>query len=288
MPFTMLKTIFWLIFTALLLPFAATLDAAAMEKELPLWELGIGAAPLTMPSYRGSKNQAFFPVPMPYIEYRGDFLRIDREGIRGLLYDTDRFRLDFSGDGALPAATDEDGPRRGMPDLDSVLEFGPSVNFIFHESPDARLQLRVPVRAAMAFDFSSLSHAGWKAHPHISVDFRKAVRGWNTGASIGPLFADRKYHAFYYDVKDRYAEPEFREAYQSGGGYSGTSLMVTASRRFEHAWAGLFVRYDNLDGAAFVDSPLVKTRHAFMAGFGIAYIFKTSETKVPATRDDFY
>lgn len=267
--------------------FVASESAMGGEKELPLWEVGLGIAPITMPSYRGARSRELYPVPLPYIDYRGDYLRIDREGVRGLLYDSDRIRLDLSGDGAIPAATDEDGPREGMPDLDPILEFGPSLNITLMENPGTRLRLRLPVRVAMAVDFFSIYHAGWKAHPHISFDAREALRGWNVGTAIGPLFADKKYHAFYYDVAGRYAN-ESRKRYRSGGGYSGTSLMLTTSRRFRHVWAGMFLRYDNLAGATFIDSPLVETRHSVMAGFGIAYIFRKSAKTVPATRDDLY
>ena len=271
-----------------ILQFAMTAHATnPRHDELPLWEIGLGVAPITMPSYRGSNTQEIYPVPMPFLDYRGDFLRADREGIRGLIYDSDRVRVDLSGDGAIPSATDEDGPRRGMPDLDPLVEIGPSINIIFHETPRSRLRLRLPVRAAFATDFSSIYRAGWKFHPEITFDMYRAVRGWNVGGSFGPLFADADYHAYYYDVPREFAT-DFRESYRAGGGYSGTALMLTTSRRFGNTWMGLFVRYDNLSGAVFSDSPLVETKHAFMAGFGIAYIFWQSKTRVPSTRDDFY
>lgn len=277
-----------LVLLTCMFPPAQTAGETPVEKEVPLWEAGMGLAPLTMPSYRGSRNQQWYPVPMPYVDYRGDFLRIDREGIRGLLYGSDRLRFDLSADGTIPGDTDEDGPRRGMPDLDPAGEIGPSVNIVLHEDLNARIRLRMPVRIVFATDLSSsLRHIGWKVHPHLGVDFRDAFFGWNFGANIGPLFADRKYHGYYYDVKERYKE-DFRDSYRAGGGYSGTMLLLTSSRRFEKIWAGVFLRYDNLSGAAFIDSPLVETRHAFMAGLGIAYIFKTSTKTVPVTREDFY
>lgn len=277
-----------LLFTALMcLILTYAFAAADHREEVPLWEVGFGLAPITMPSYRGSNTQEGYPVPLPYVDYRGDFLRLDREGIRGIVYDSDRLRIDLSGDGAIPSASDDDGPRAGMPDLDPVGEIGPSINFIIEETFERRIRLRMPVRWVVSTDFSSLSHVGWKIHPHLGVDFKAALFGWNAGITVGPLFADHGYHGYYYDVDAKYAE-DFRPAYKAGSGYSGTMLMLTSSRRFQRVWAGIFLRYDNIDGAAFIDSPLVETRHAFMAGAGIAYIFGTSDKTVPATRDDFY
>jgi MipA family protein len=261
--------------------------AMAGNTALPLWEIGLGAAPITMPAYRGSKNQQYYIFPMPYLYYRGDFLRIDQEGIRGIFYTSDRLSIDFSGDGAVPSPTDKEGPRRGMPDIDPVIEVGPSINLIVHESPHALLRLRLPVRAAFASDFRSVYRAGWKVHPHLNADFPEALHGWDIGINIGPIFADRRYHAFYYDVKSRYATA-FREPYRSDGGYSGASMMFTSSRRWENIWAGFFFRYDNLAGATFTDSPVVETHHSFMAGFAIAWIFFKSPVKIPPPRDDYY
>lgn len=285
---TIMQWVQALFFTALVLLVLTGNPAAAEPRtEVPLWEVGVGIAPITMPSYRGSQTQEWYPVPLPYVDYRGEFLRMDREGIRGLVYDSDRVRIDFSGDGAIPSASDDDGPRAGMPDLDPVGEVGPSINFIIEETFNRRIRLRMPVRWVVSTDFSSLSHVGWKLHPHLGMDFRAAVFGWNAGIAMGPLFADRGYHGYYYDVKPKYIE-SLRPAYKAGSGYSGTMMMLSSSRRFERVWAGFFLRYDNLDGASFIDSPLVETRHAFMAGAGIAYIFGTSDKTVPATRDDFY
>jgi hypothetical protein len=48
---------------------------------------------------------------------------------------------------------------------------------------------------------------------------------------------------------------------------------------------GGFIRYDNLSGAAFEDSPLVETRHSVMAGFAVAYILKKSARTVTRRND---
>jgi hypothetical protein len=42
------------------------------------------------------------------------------------------------------------------------------------------------------------------------------------------------------------------------------------------------VKYDHLNGAAFDDSPLAKSRHGFAAGIGIAWVFAESKTRVDA------
>jgi hypothetical protein len=55
-------------------------------EELPLWEAGVGVAGLSIPDYRGSDERHGYLLPLPYLVYRGDILRMDRKGMYGLLY----------------------------------------------------------------------------------------------------------------------------------------------------------------------------------------------------------
>ena len=54
----------------------------------PLWELGIGAAAVRLPDYRGSDQAHSYLLPLPYVVYRGKILRADRDGARALLLET--------------------------------------------------------------------------------------------------------------------------------------------------------------------------------------------------------
>jgi hypothetical protein len=214
------------------------------------------------------------------VVYRGDFLKIDREGMRARLFDTDRVEINVSVSGAIPVNSDDSGARRGMPDLDPTFEIGPSLNILLgRPSPKHTLKLKLPVRSVIATDLGSTEQAGWIFNPHLNLDGKDVFGGWNAGLSIGPIFGNRKYHAYYYEVKPEYATVS-RPAYSASGGYSGTLAIASVSRRFEHVWMGGFIRYDNLSAAVFDDSPLVETDHSFMGGFAVAWIFKKSSRSV--------
>lgn len=245
----------------------------------PRWEAGIGVAPVSFPAYRGSRRQVHYVLPIPYLVYRADRLRVDREGARGLLVDRPRFEIDISIDGAIPVNSSDDGPRAGMDDLDPLVEMGPSLNWML--TADRRWQLRVPIRAAISLDRFSTSQQGWKAHPMLRYTTVEPVGGWNLGFNLGPIFATRDFHAYYYDVTGDDVIPGEREAFSAPGGYSGSALLVSASRRFERIWFGSFLRYDYLGGAQFEDSPLVETKHAVTAGLGISWVFRQSSERVP-------
>ena len=60
-----------------------------------------------------------------------------------------------------------------------------------------------------------------------------------------------------------------RPAYAAGGGFAGMQYVVGVSKRYPKHWVGAFLRYDNLSGARFADSPLVRTRNYVAAGVAV-------------------
>lgn len=256
--------------------FAANSRAAG--RQAPEWELGAGAAYIDFPEYRGAETRFRRVLPFPYVVYRGKRLKVDREGARGLLFQSRHTALDISLDGSVPVRSDDGGPRRGMPDLDPVLEVGPSFRIRLRRQPD--LEVRLVARAVLATDFERVHQEGWLFNPQLY--FRR--RGYlDFGASAGPLYATRAYHRYYYAVPARFETPT-RPAYEPPAGYSGMRVTMSLSRRFNGMYIGSFLRYDDLRGAAFVDSPLVETKQALMAGISVAWVFRESRRRVTVVR----
>lgn len=259
--------------------------AMLKAEERPLWEAGIGVTGLTIPDYRGSNQQRFYALPLPYLIYRGDVLRVDRKGIYGLLFRSDRVHLNISADGGVPVKSDHNTARSGMPDLDPTFQIGPKLEICLVSdcSADTVVYFRLPVRAvvAAATDLSHVKGIGIVTQPQINVDFKNfPARGWIYGFAFGPIFATQEYHEYYYGVQDYQAVPGFRPAYRAKGGYSGSQLVMAVTKRFDHIWFGVFASYDELSGAVFDNSPLMRTKQSFMAGFGIAWVFAKSKTLV--------
>jgi len=254
-------------------------------EERPLWEAGIGVTGLTIPDYRGSNQQRFYALPLPYLIYRGDVLRVDRKGIYGLLFRSDRVHLNISADGGVPVKSDHNTARSGMPDLDPTVQIGPKLEICLVSdcSADTVVHFRLPVRAvvAAATDLSHVKGIGIVTQPQINVDFKNfPARGWIYGFAFGPIFATQEYHEYYYGVQDYQAVSGFRPAYRAKGGYSGSQLVMAVTKRFDHVWFGAFASYDELSGAVFDNSPLMRTKQSFMAGFGVAWVFAKSKTLV--------
>lgn len=259
----------------------AAMPRAARPAELPLWEAGAGVAVLDFPDYRGSDERHTLVLPIPYLVYRGDFLKADRESIRGQFYKDDRLDLHLSVNGSIPLDSGDNSARRGMPNLDPTLEIGPNLTVMLLRSDTTHLNLRFPVRAVIATDLSHARDVGWIFQPQINVDFydRFPGPGWNLGFAAGPLFGDRRYHNYFYGVAPQFATPE-RPAYEAGSGYAGTQWIAALSKRYPSYWVGGFVRADTLSGAAFETSPLVRQKDAFSVGIAASWVFSRSSKLV--------
>ena len=138
------------------------------------------------------------------------------------------------------------------------------------------------MHAVTEVDDFRLRHVGWLSNPILNLDIRNvAGSGWNMGVQAGPVFADGSYHEYYYGVDRRFARSG-RPEYEADGGYGGFQFTLGGSRRIGKWWMGAFLRYYDLHGAAFADSPLVRRKNALMAGMGFAYVFAQSKTMVEA------
>lgn len=260
------------------------LAAPAAAEELPLWELGAGIGAFALPDYRGSDEGRGYLLPVPYVVYRGKFLKADRHGIRGTLFDSDRLDLNLSVAASLPVDSSRNTARSGMPDLEPSLELGPSLEIALWRAQDRRdvLALRLPLRAALTLEGSPRA-IGWAATPHLNLDLagRGALSGWNLGILAGPIYGSRRQHQYFYGVAPQFATPA-RPAYDAPGGTAGLQFIAAASRRFDGFWVGAFLRADTLRGAAFAASPLLKRDTYIAAGVGIAWVLGTSSRRVEA------
>lgn len=256
----------------------------AFAAEKPLWELGAGIGALSLPDYRGSDQTSLYAIPFPYLVYRGEFLKADRHGIRGTFFGSDRIELNLSLGASLPVNSDDNRARQGMPDLQPTVELGPSLDLNLWRTPDrrTRLDLRLPVRTAVTVK-GGMDDIGWVFSPRLNLDITDVagLAGWNMGLLAGPIYGSERNHDYFYSVAPQYATAD-RPAFDAKGGYAGSQLMMTASKRYPKYWLGAFVRWDSLKDAVFADSPLVKRDDYFAAGVGIAWILGESSTRVEA------
>ena len=253
----------------------------AWSYHLPLWEFGAGIGTVQAPLYRGSEEEKSYTLPFPYIVYRGDFLRVDREdGIRGLLVDRERFSLDLSVAAALPVEDSDSGAREGMPSLDLLIEAGLELDANLWRSQNRKYELDfvTPLRLVLSVGDPLLEYQGLTLTPFL--DFRinrheKAALS-RYSVSVGPIYANDTYHDYFYSVDDEFVRSG-RPAYDADGGYGGSRITFSASRDSKRYFVAAFIRFDSLDGAVFEDSPLVETDDYYAFGFAFAWKLYASE-----------
>jgi len=252
----------------------ASTPAAA---DAPLWELGLGAGVLRLPHYRGSDQQHTWLLPVPYVVYRGEVFKADRDGARAQLFHREAFRLDFSASASAPTRSLDNQARQGMADLAPTLELGPNLNWTLQRGPGWTLDLRLPVRGALTLSRDP-RWLGWIATPNLNLDTHPRP-GWNLGLLAGPVFGSRAQHGYFYDVPAADATAT-RPAYRAPGGFAGWAATGALTHRDGTRWVGAFVKFDSLGGAVFADSPLVRQRQQWSAGVAVSWVFARSAARV--------
>lgn len=236
------------------------------------WELGVGIGAISAPDYRGSKERSNYVAPIPYVIYRGKYIQTDRDGVRSKLFEREKYELNLSLSASVTPDSDENKLREGMPELFSTLEFGPAFNInltgdTFHNG----WFLQLPLRGVVAIGGGDMDYVGWVAHPQLV--YRERLGQWHFGFRTGVYYGSEDYHDYYYSVDPQYASVT-RPAFKADAGYSGWTNSAAFSRSLNDFRLAFFVRYDNLRGTSFEDSPLVETTDSVTSGLAIIWVYK--------------
>ena len=240
------------------------------------WRFGVGVATaVNIPDYIGSDESRNFLLPVPYISYVGEKLRIGQGGIVGQLFKSDKWFLSVSLSGAIPVDSDDNAARKGMNDLDAVFEYGPSLKYYIYGSerqPDA-LFLDLNVREARTIEFDNLQ---FSSSP--SLVMRKKLQQNYFGGAVSWVarfrweFVSDQYADYFYSVAPKF-ETANRPEYRAKGGSAGYRINSNIRWKKNQHVVGIFMAFADLNDAAFVDSPLVKTKQHWYGGMSYFWLF---------------
>ena len=264
-------------FPQFILLLLTAIHSASSSAQDMRWEAGVGFVGVHLPLYPGSSQDAGYAFPFPYLRLESRYLDID-QGVESNLFRSNKVRFSLSGGLGVPVNSADSTARAGMPDLDLVLQIGPSLDVIFDKrSQGAReFRLELPVRLAVATDFSSTRGVGWLFEPRLVYESKRNRKaGWAYEYTAGIRFATDKYHGYYYNVDPQFATAT-RPAYQASGGYSGAFTDLVASWRRRDLIYFAWVRYQYLGGVQYEDSPLFEDRNYWFLGIGLNWIFAES------------
>ncbi len=251
---------------------AALFHPAALAKSMT-WDAGLGLATLSFPAYRGASDRRQLTLPLPSFSIESRDFQLGRNGAELALNHSSSLALRLSGSGSLPVDSDNLAIRDGMPNLLSSVEIGPALRWKLWSNEHWRVYPELLVRGVIATDLRRATFIGWVGQPQLSLKWQRELSfehstEWRFDA--GPVFADNRYHGYYYDVAPEFATPG-RPAHSAAGGYSGwrlkSALIVLRGRLGLYAYAA----YDNLERADFRDSPLVQDRDYWLGGVMLSW-----------------
>lgn len=253
-------------------------DSAAdpAERNLPLWEAGLGAAAFSTPAYPGADDRSNRILPLPFLLYRGRVLRADQDGVGARLLNNDKLEFDVGFAASLPAHSRDIAARDGMPDLGTLVEFGPRIKYKFADLGEAgRLRLELPLRAVIE-GRGGVRRQGWTLEPRFVWERHGDAARWTLEGQLGATFGDRRIQGYFYDVAPQYATAE-RPAYRADGGLLLVRTGVFGSYRVNPDMRVFgFVRVENYAGGANTESPLFRKKVGASAGIGLAWTFARS------------
>lgn len=150
-------------------------QSSPQQQNKPLWEFGLGVGGALFDDYRGAATSHTYPLPVPYFVYRGNLLRSDSNGLRGLFFNRPYVEFNISVNAMPPVFNSP--TRTAMPPLSSSLEIGPALQWHLWRAADERLKLDLvtPVRDAIALSWPVRS-IGWRFTPALNLDYRPP--GW--------------------------------------------------------------------------------------------------------------
>jgi len=272
-------TVFFLLMT--LVPCTGAEPVSEKEK-LPLYEYGVVGLATQLPHYRGSDEYSTYAFPLPYFVYRGEKIKANRDGVRGIFWRNAHFQTDISLSGNPPVSDDNDA-RYGMGELDGLVEIGPALRYYFYDYGEREsFFLQWNIRAGFSFGFDSgldVSYQGLISDCSLVYRNASLFRDQNIRFSMktGPQFSDSELHSYFYEVSEQYVTAT-RGQYTAEAGYGGWqvsgSILKELTPKF---WLSFYGRYINSSGAAFEDSPLVETTDNYVVGTMLLWKFGESE-----------
>jgi outer membrane scaffolding protein for murein synthesis (MipA/OmpV family) len=260
---------------------ALPLLACAQESEQtgqPLWEAGLIGAALSSPAYPASNQRHQRALALPFFVYRGEVLRADRNGVGARLLHTDRVEFDIGFAASLPASSNDIELRQGMPDLGTLIEFGPRLKVNLAEpATDQRVTFELPLRAVLEFN-AGVRQVGYALEPKLAYEWQQKG-DWRLKGAFSLVLGDQQLNRYFYEVPSAYATAN-RPAYDAQAGLIGSRIGIDGIKRLgPDVNLFAYARYDWHDGAANRASPLFAQSQGSSVGLAIAWTFSRSQAR---------
>lgn len=253
--------------------------AQAEDGGLPLWELGVFAGGLSGPAYPASSERSTRALVLPTLIYRGEVFRSDRGGVGARLLRTEGMELDIGFAASLPASSQDIPAREGMPDLGTLIEFGPRLKgTLARLGPGTQLRYELPLRTVLEIN-SGVRNQGLALEPELSIETRDVGAGWRVSTSASVVVGDSQLNQYFYGVPADLATAR-RPAYTAQAGLIATRLTLNAARDLgPDVRVYAYLRAESYTGSANATSPLYQQSTGASVGLGVRWTLGRSAAK---------
>jgi hypothetical protein len=267
----------WALVTLLLSQYGN--PALAQPAGLPLWEFGAFGGTLSSPAYPASTERINRNLVLPYFIYRGERLSVDRDGIDARLRLAPGYELDLGVSGSFPAMSDGISVRQGMPDMGTLLEFGPRLK-VDLPSPGAGLRLGLDLPLREVFEISGGARGqGLVFEPALVLDAANVGGGWSLTAKAGLTWGDQQINQYFYGVSPTYATG-LRPVYEAQSGLMSARASLSTSKSLgPDVRVFGYARMDYYGLSANTASPLHLQNSSPSLGLGLVWTLGRSETR---------
>lgn len=263
---------------AITIVLAVTPSLAQEPAGLPLWEIGAVGLVASQQAYPGASERVNRGLALPFLIYRGEYLRTDRSSVGIRAVKTPTVEIDVGVAASFGASSDEIEIRHGMPDLGALVQFGPRLKWTIGEGPGrGRFRAEFPLRGVFDLD-DRLAYKGMAFEPELIFE-RRAEGGWSYSTSIGAVWGNRQLADTFYGVAPIHATAG-RAAYVADSGLIAWRLSASVSRSLSPDLRLFgFARADSVARSANESSPLVQKMTGTSVGLGLTYTWKQSERR---------
>ena len=252
-----------------------------LEESQPQYEVGVGAIGINIPDYPGSKRNQMRVIPFPWFIYRGDYLKIDDEGSRAPLFSSKYHETGLGFYFNFPVDSEDHTTRRGMPDLDFLVGFGPRFMLrIIPEHPSYRFNFFISAGGAYSTDFrKSFRSRGIFIKSGFNYWYQWPGKKTTFFSGLNFEFGSVELNRYFYEVSPVDANTE-RPVYRAKPGlvesslYGGIGINVV-----KNLFVFSSLSWRNLDLSENKVSPLVETTNNFGFIIGVVWTFFESEKK---------
>lgn len=244
-------------------------------------EIGVGYGYGSIADYPASDEYSRKSLLLPLVIYRGDVLKSDQEeGTRAELFKSRELEINLSFGARFSNDSDNNKARAGMPDLNYILETGPSLNYKLWKAPKVgSLTLQIPLRLTFETDFKATEFLGLVFEPELR--FQKLnflVPNLSAIMSLSVEFFNQRVANYYYQVENRYATAD-RPAYEAKPGLSTLSVgqnFLYEYNRFNLIFGATYSYYGRSEN---LESPLFKSDANTSVFAAIAWFFYQRTTE---------